>query len=129
MFNRSLQALALAVSVLGVVACGGGGSSPSGAVCDTAGMALTYANFGKSFMDTHCIRCHSSAKTGAGRDGAPTDQNFDTLAGVQAHLDLIDTQAASGPDGTNTSMPNDTRTTPSDAERAMLGQWLACGAQ
>jgi hypothetical protein len=45
------------------------------------------------------------------------------------HASDIDTEAASGPKATNTDMPElgtAVTTAPTDAERATLGQFLAC---
>lgn len=102
--------------------------APSGAECP-AGSSLTYANFGKSFMDTYCTSCHASSRTGEQRDGAPADQNLDTLAGVrEVGAQLIDRSAAAGPDHVNTLMPpDDHQPKPSQLERERLGEWLACG--
>ena len=91
---------------LAIAACGSG--SPTDSTCPTP--AVTYATFGQTFFSTYCTRCHSEYKT---------------EAGIKAHLDEIDTEAASGPSATNTSMP-ESGAKQSDAERTMLGQFLAC---
>ena len=88
-------------------ACGSSGT-PTASVCPTT--PVTYASFGKTFFDTYCTRCHGEYKT---------------EAGIKRDLDGIDLQAAKGPDATNISMP-DGGNKPSDAEREMLGQFLAC---
>ena len=121
---------------LGLAACGGdSGSSgdpgdegvhagsPTGATCDSS---LTYANFGKGFMDGYCTSCHATTATGAARGGAPTDHNYDSLAGVQKWRSEIELFAAAGPQATNTQMPP-SRPLPDLAARQKLGQWLACG--
>lgn len=98
---------------------------PSGATCPP-GSSLTYENFGREFMNDYCTRCHSSALDGADRNGAPSDHDFDTLAGIRAttthHIDEL---AAAGPDHVNTAMPP-TDPKPSKSERERLGEWLAC---
>lgn len=104
-------------------ACGGGDSS-TGSECPTAS-APTYTTFGKTFFDTYCTSCHSSARTGAMRGGAPVGRDYDTLAGIRKDLSAIDSEAAAGPNGTNTSMPS-SLPRPSEAERMTLGQFLAC---
>jgi uncharacterized membrane protein len=96
----------------------------SGATCPP-GSTLTYANFGQNFMSTYCTRCHSSALTGDMRQGAPADHNFDTLAGILKMADHIDEEAAAGPNGVNTGMP-ESDPKPSEEERRKLGEWLAC---
>ena len=91
-----------------------------------AGSALTYENFGKPFMEAYCTRCHDSKLEGAARHGATSFHDFDTLFGIKAVKAHIDLTTASGPAATNTSMPPD-GTSPSDAERKQLGEWIACG--
>lgn len=108
-----------------LAACGSEGG-PTGTVCPQAS-TLTYDNFGKQFMDTYCIRCHSSALTGNDRFGAPRGHDYDTLAGVQAMPEHIDETSAAGPDAVNTAMPPGAPF-PSESERRQLGEWLACGA-
>jgi mono/diheme cytochrome c family protein len=104
-------------------ACGGGDSG-TGSDCPTAS-APTYVTFGKTFFDTYCTSCHSSARTGTMRGGAPAGLNYDTLEGIRKDLSGIDGEAAAGPNGTNTGMPI-SLPRPSDAERTTLGQFLAC---
>ena len=78
-------------------------------------------------MATYCTDCHSS--TSANRHSAPSDINFDSIEDIEQHADDIDIEAASGPKATNLAMPElDTEVTkaPTQAEREMLGQFLAC---
>jgi uncharacterized membrane protein len=99
----------------------------TGATCPSDS-TLNYQNFGQPFMATYCLKCHSSTLTGAARNGAPADHNFDSLEGIQEFADHIDRQAGSGPDATNTIMPLAGFNAPTTEERAKLSQWLACGA-
>ncbi len=101
-----------------------GGDSGSGAECPTSNPP-TYDSFAKNFFDSYCTSCHASDKTGAMRGGAPSGLNYDTLAGIQKDLSGIDSEAAAGPDSTNTSMPPGLPR-PTEAERMQLGQFLAC---
>lgn len=113
-----------------VAAC----SSPSGATCPPGntlgyanGSAGTDGNFGVEFFTKYCTSCHS-AQSHARMD-APADQNFDTEAEIIDHAADIDSEAASGPDATNTDMPRlapDVPAAPTAAERVKLGQFLAC---
>lgn len=123
---RSLLALCMLLAPL--VGCDGGtgDETPSGATCPEDS-TLTWDNFGKGFMDTYCVRCHSAKLTGAQRQGAPNDHNFDSVELIRAEIDHTDEQAAAGPDAVNTLMPIGDPT-PSEAERRQLGEWLACGA-
>jgi hypothetical protein len=61
------------------------------------------------------------------RNGATPHANWDDLPTIRAYATEIDAFAAGGPDGINRVMPpSDPK--PSDEERKMLGEWLACGA-
>ncbi len=127
MFSRTVRCLLALVCFAPLAACGDDDEgTPSGALCPETS-TLTYDNFGKSFMDSYCVRCHSSQLTGAARQGAPNDHNFDTLAPIQEEIDHTDAQAAAGPDSVNVLMPIGAPT-PTEAERRQLGEWLACGA-
>jgi cytochrome c5 len=98
--------------------------SPSQATCPTDN-SLTYDSFGKGFMDTYCVRCHSSSLKGSARQGAEPGHNYDTLNGILPWLDHIDEHAGAGPMIINTEMPP-SGPLPKDDERRKLGQWLAC---
>jgi hypothetical protein len=113
-----------------VAACGGGGTEPvvgppTESVCPP-GSTLTYANFGKTFMDTYCIGCHHSELVGTARNGAPSFHDFDTYFGIVPVSDHIDETTAFGPAAMNQGMPPSGNPKPSDAERVMLGEWIAC---
>ena len=86
---------------------------------------LTYDNFGKSFMERFCTRCHSSTLEGAARHGAPSFHDFDTQFGVKGVSNHIDETTAAGPAATNTGMPPD-GPKPTLEERLQLGEWIAC---
>ena len=102
-------------------------SNATGAVCAN-GSTLTYDNFGKAFMTSYCIRCHSSTLSGSARNGAPSDHNFDSLEAIHStELSHIDQAAAAGPNYTNNLMPP-AAPFPTLAERKQLGEWLACNA-
>ena len=99
---------------------------PTGSTCPR-GSTLTYESFGKPFMEGYCTRCHSSELTGAARRGAPSFHDFDTVIGIRPIADHIELTTAGGPDAMNRSMPPD-GARPTDEERRLLGEWLACGA-
>ncbi|HWO20491.1 MAG TPA: c-type cytochrome [Kofleriaceae bacterium] len=114
----------LLILTLSLAACESG--DPTGSVCPTD-TPPTYASFGQQFFTTYCTSCHSA--TTANRHDAPGSQNYDTEADVIRHAAEIDAAAAKGPDATNTFMPELGGTVtrkPTDAEREMLGQYLAC---
>jgi uncharacterized membrane protein len=101
-----------------------GDDGGTGAVCPTVNPP-TYDTFAASFFSTHCTGCHSSARTGGARGGAPVGRDYDTLEGIRAELDDIDAAAAAGPDAVNQSMPLGTPK-PTVEQRTMLGEFLAC---
>ncbi len=90
---------------------------------------ITYENFGKAFMEDFCTSCHSSTKTGADRNGATLDHDFDTLVGIRAVANHIDQAAGIGPASANRNMPPAEETSqPADGDREKLAEWIACGA-
>jgi uncharacterized membrane protein len=89
---------------------------------------LTYESFAAPFFSTYCVRCHATSNvTVESRNGAPDDVNFDDATLVRALVRRIDRMAAIGPLGENRLMPPE-GTAPSDEERRLLGEWIACGA-
>lgn len=91
------------------------------AECPPGGTDLTYASFGEPFLGGWCQTCHASTATD--RHGAPVHITFDTLDEVRARADRIYVRAAD----VNTSMPPGPDDPPEE-ERALLAEWLACGA-
>jgi uncharacterized membrane protein len=89
---------------------------------------LTYENFGKSFVESYCTDCHSSELSGDARNGAPSFHDFDTLAGIRAVANHIDQTSGIGPAAENRNMPPEGEPQPTDAEREMLAEWIACNA-
>jgi len=87
---------------------------PTRATCPESS-TLTYESFGKAFFQANCLECHASKES----------PHFNTLEDIQAAKDEIDRAAASGPNATNTYMPDDGDL--SDDDRKKLGEWLACG--
>jgi len=90
-------------------------------VCDTS--YLDYDNFGAPFVINWCRGCHSDAVPAGMRQKAPLDANFDTLAQVRTWSQKIATRAT----GTTPNMPP--AGGPTDQERQLLAEWLACGAK
>lgn len=104
-------------------------SSLSGATCPEGGSRLTWDNFGHSFLDQYCTRCHSSRKRGSARNGATEGFDYDTVEGVRAHKAAIDEMAGAGDLAVNYEMPpRNSGAAPSEEDRRSLGEWLACGA-
>jgi hypothetical protein len=84
---------------------------------------LTYENFGEPYMRSYCTGCHSSMLEGENRGGAPSAVNLDDLDAVREHAGRVWARAADQ----NATMPP--AGAPGDEERALLGEWLACGAK
>jgi len=100
----------------------------TGAKCPSTGSTLTYENFAKQFFSDYCLSCHSEKVSGAARNGAPADHNFDTFADIDLLHMHIDQLAGSGASATNTKMPPMAAAKkPSLEERQKLSEWIACG--
>jgi hypothetical protein len=118
-------ALALAFAIAGCGADGeaGGGDDvpkPDDETCRTS--YLDYQTFGEPFLLDWCNGCHSAALPMSMRQRAPVDVSFDTIEGVRKHAARIVARAAS-PTGTMPPVGG-----PSAEERALLGEWIGCGA-
>lgn len=117
-----------------------GGSSDSGGSSDDTGTtgeasypsfderpcppdsALTWENFGGGYVLSYCTTCHHSALPADMRQLAPIAINFETVELVRAQAERIWARAADQ----NQTMPP--VGAPADDQRALLGEWLACGA-
>src|SRR5690349_16709596 len=111
----------------GLAACSSGDvPTPTGTVCPPEGTTLTYDNWAKPVMETHCPRCHSSTLHGEGRHGAPFAHDFGQEVGIHNVHEHVDEQAAAGPDAINRFMPEDGQSHPTDEDRYILGIYLAC---
>lgn len=89
--------------------------------CPPNGTSLTYDNFGKDFLDTHCQGCHGT--TSGDRKGAPIGYDFGDPQSAHKYRERIFDRAAAS----NTTMPPGPDDPPA-IERARLADWLACGA-
>jgi uncharacterized membrane protein len=88
-------------------------------VCDAS--YLDYDNFGAPFVINWCRGCHSSAVPANMRQKAPLAANFDNLEQVRMWSMHIANRATG-------SMPNmPPAGGPSEDERKLLAEWLACG--
>ena len=83
---------------------------------------LTWENFGEPFMRDWCRGCHSNRLGEGDRVDAPLTVNFDRYEDVEMWADRIWVRAADD----NRTMPP--AGGPGAEERALLGEWLACGA-
>ena len=129
---RKHRAWALII-VLAAVACGGSESPEHGAASETdatrtpadtcSASTLDYENFGARFFLSWCTGCHSGALEEKERQKAPVGVDFDNIDAIRAKKDRISARAVEA----NATMPP--AGGPSAKERAMLSEWLACGAK
>jgi hypothetical protein len=83
---------------------------------------LTFENFGAIHLLNYCTGCHASGLPADQRQGAPLTIVFDGIDDVRAHADRIWARAGDH----NATMPP--AGAAPESERALLGEWLACGA-
>lgn len=130
----SAKALRCSLALLCLAACGGDDDEGEGKDAEELGLScpsdskVTYEDDIKPFMEKYCTRCHATDVPASQRNGAPLDHNFDTEAGILAEAHHVVEEAAAGPNGVNTGMPEGSGAKPSTAERKLLGEWLACNA-
>ena len=83
---------------------------------------LTWNNFGAPYFRSWCTGCHSSKLSADGRAGAPVGMDFDSRSSVLDHQDRIKARALAP----TATMPP--RGQPGASEKALLAEWLDCGA-
>lgn len=116
-----------------VAACGteyqppGGDDDPPGDAgvtareCETS--YLSYGNFAAAFSADWCRGCHGAAVPETMRQKAPLGVDFDDLAALRHWAERISVRAT----GDAPTMPP--AGGPSAEERALLAEWIACGAR
>jgi uncharacterized membrane protein len=97
--------------LVSLAACTGASSTGIAKVSCATDSTLTYANFGQAFVSDNCLSCHATKER----------PFLSTQAEVAANASKILDQAVY----TN-AMPQNADI--DNAEREMLGEWLACGA-
>jgi uncharacterized membrane protein len=81
---------------------------------------LDYNNFGKGYLDKHCVGCHHSLLPQNMREGAPMGVDLDTYSLSLEWADRIEARAT----GDVPTMPPGGG--PTESEREMLQEWLSC---
>lgn len=105
----------------GGIEAGSDAGADASSATDCSG--LTYASFGKSFIDGYCASCHAASKSGSMRLGAPDEAVFDELTQVRALKAKLKEQVV-----LLETMPyGSTSPKPTQAERDNFGNWLDCG--
>lgn len=89
---------------------------------DASGATVGYAEV-RSILDARCTSCHAAKPTNPAFAAAPSGVVFDSAADVVAHKDRIFVRAVE-----TKTMPLGNLTGMTDAERAVLGRWIAQGA-
>ena len=114
-----------AAVALGLTGCDPEPEGPPASDCPPQSV-LTFENFGEPFLLTWCTPCHSSHLADVGdpndRQDAPVGVDFDTYDHyIDWDVGVYDRAA-----GASTQMPP--AGGPTEEERAMLAEWIACGS-
>jgi hypothetical protein len=112
------------LSAWALSACGGGASGTEDVPAfDGDCKKITppsYSEVASSFF-TYCVGCHSAAKAGNDRNGAPSGLDFDTydhaIVGALPGVAMVKQRKMPYPDGVG----------PTDAERNLFYEWALCG--
>jgi len=81
--------------------------------------SITYTLGIKEILDQHCIRCHSHIKTGAERNGAPPEVNFDTYESAVKSAQRANARIQAG------TMPPDGGI--AEEQHALFQKWIGKG--
>ena len=84
---------------------------------------LSYANFGKGYIDFHCIGCHSVEIPETHRVGAPLGVDFNTYDDVLHWAERIEARGTRIYSDLITMPPGGG---PTNSELAMFESWLTC---
>jgi uncharacterized membrane protein len=116
----------LMLGLLALSACGGNKDAdeeelPPVVNCSAVQAVPMFAQV--QVFQTVCTNCHSSTKTGAARNGAPPEINFDQYASAYAHAEqaAIEVNAGAMP-------PAVAHITLTEAQKTTLFDWAMCGA-
>lgn len=112
--SRSFLAVGLLIASL-LPACGE--KSAPKVDCSTA----TVPTFAQVEIFSLCTSCHSSAVSGAARQSAPGDVNFDTYAAAKASASSAAGEVNGG------EMPPAGHPQPTADQKTALYAWAACG--
>jgi hypothetical protein len=119
--DRSALFAIVATTAAVIAACSDPVEQSSTAALCGSSQDLTYENFAGPFFLSWCTGCHSSDLPEGARQKAPLGINFDSLDDIRKHREIILARAVN-----RTDMPP--AGGPSQEERALLGEWLGCGA-
>jgi uncharacterized membrane protein len=100
------------------------GIRPHGTGVESAGGPPVSFARARGIVDERCVPCHSEHPTNPSFSAPPAGIKFDTPAEISAQAALIDQQAVE-----SRAMPLGNATGMTDAERRLLGRWIAQGAK
>ena len=112
----SLAALLLLATAPLLPACEDGGGSDGKIDCATA----TVPKFADLTAFDKCTACHSSTLTGAARNAAPADINYDNYADAKNHAQIAMSEVEEG------AMPLAGSPQLTDAEKTQIYTWATC---
>ena len=107
-------------SLLFAVGCTASGASDP-QLPDNVDCASTAPVFAEVTALAKCVVCHAATKTGAQRQRAPTEINFDTEAAAQAYADKAVSEVMKG-----SMPPRNSGLTLTEAEKQQLYSWAMC---
>jgi cytochrome c5 len=117
----------LILSLVALSACGGGNDAqeeeelPPVVNCSAVQPVPAFSQV--QVFQSVCTNCHSSSKTGATRNGAPAEINFDQYSSAFAHAEQAAIEVNVG------AMPPEfAMITLTDVQKATLFNWAMCGA-
>ena len=110
-------------SVLALIAILRVGSTANAVSASDSSSPVSFADV-RRVIDRRCAACHSAAPSDLSFGAAPGGVKFDTPAQILAHVARIRERAV-----VTRTMPPANKTNITDAERAMLGGWIAQGSK
>lgn len=84
---------------------------------------LTYESFGKEFVASYCIECHSGTSASSALGGV----SLDSLANIQKNKMYLKKVTAPRTDGKQPRMPKGDNPDLTDELRTKFGAWVDCG--
>ena len=105
-----------------IIGCAETQEEPTNALC-VHDPPLTYANFGKAYMDIHCIGCHSVDIPEGHRVGAPIGVDFNTYDDVLDWAERLEARATRAYSDSVTMPPGGG---PTSEELDLFEEWLYC---
>ena len=120
---RPVLAGTMVGSVLALIAILRVGSTANAVSVSDSSSPVSFADV-RRVIDRRCAACHSAAPSDLSFGAAPGGVKFDTPAQILAHVARIRERAV-----VTRTMPPANKTNITDAERAMLGRWIAQGSK